>query len=85
MAGSSPELKKAISDRMTEINGGDVEVQNVNEFVRILAFNEAQFSRTQVKQAIASMIYRTGHITRYHDKQGRRHFLLRQKYVAAKA
>lgn len=84
MAGSSPQLKAKISQRMLEINErGDVEVKNQNEFVRILAFNEAEHPITKVKQAVGSMIYRTGHITRYHDKEGRRHFLLKRPYNPA--
>lgn len=85
MAGSIPEVKVAISQRMLEINAGDVEVKNLNELVRIMAFNEEKFSRTVVKQAIGSMIYNSGHITRYHDKEGRRHFLLRRPYVLTDA
>lgn len=82
MAGSDPAVKQAISGRMVEIGGGDVLAKNTNEFVRILGLEQENISRTRVKAALSSMIYASGHVTRYHDREGKRHFLLRRPFVA---
>ena len=83
MAGSDPQIRARILIWMAVEHGGDVAADTVMELLNMFGLNSAHVSLGKQKRALASLIYNSGAIRRYHDKEGQRHFeVVRPQFVA---
>ena len=79
---NDPALKAEVCKKLNERFDGDIAVKDVDELLNLLSVDTVIWSRGKQKRAIGSLIYSTGHISRYHDEEGERHFKLVRLFTA---
>lgn len=81
MPRTNPVAKAEFCQAFQEKFQGDIAVNNHHELIRAVGINTQHIPYGEQKRVIGSLIYGTGHMDRYHDKEGQRHYRLRKPFV----